>query len=337
MFHARHCIIAGLALLIAAVALADPPADERLWEECVALQNEHTPGVRPEAVAIREALVQKARMYQTLYPGGGRMTDALRVELEALFELGCAAGGEFSRLERRVGELENARQPVAEAEVAYWELRIAELRLDSPVAEVKQRLRLDYVERFPGGGRTLCVLKELIDAASRAGDTQLATRLTDRLIADYGAHPLALSIAARRRLQEAVGRAFAFEPPPALNACAPEARLDGPMLLVVWISDAECREALTAIERRCAGTSVRAVGVNVDLDVSSAGRTIADLGLKWPMFRDPRGLTGAFARRWGIERTPFLLWTDRENKLAGFADGSAWREALESAAATASE
>lgn len=215
-----------------------------------------------------------------------------------------------------------------------------------------------YAARFREGRHTPELLRELFDAAQRAGDLAAMREIVGALrgkdsvpnAASPGRDAESTSpatpgtaagetvLAARLARLEAVGRPFAFEFRIAEGEVIDSEKWRGsPVVIVVW--DSRTPSALKRLREvdgaRKIHMETRTLGVNLDADVDEMRAVLRELEIAWPQFNDGRGRANAFARQWGIERTPLVFVIDAEGILVCAREDDSWQEELTRIAAHA--
>ena len=319
--------------------------DEALWQQIVTLHEAlvaRQAGADPSAVALprRRTLLERVRLYLTLYPGGPHRDEAVRLELTMLFEIATLSGGEVEPLATRVREY--LRNPPSERvlhEAAYWAIFCERLKRPTttqptsvPVTEPDVSLLVayrQYVERYPASRYTPRLATILFEQARRVGDRQTMRRLVKRLSEAFPDHAVTALLAAQLRREEAVGRAFWLRFRGVDGDWVDTREHAGRVvLIVVWAGfDASARECAASVEAfRQAHPQVRVVGVNLDATRDQMSAACDALGIDWPQFNDGLGWANEFARTWGVRRIPGVFIVDRAGRLVGFAGDRAWEQ-----------
>jgi hypothetical protein len=351
--YAVVLVLAG-GLGMPSTSLAQPPtsrpaagsfAEEAVWAEVVALRRDPVT-TQPYATWFdqtlrkRQTLVEKTRLYLTLYPGGAHQAEAVRTELTALYELAVIGGGSFGRLRARVQELLHEESPDNSAvwEAAYWDIlcqRFERAQASSQPAAAVSVLRPDqellaayghYVTRYPHSPYVPRMAAALFDDALAAGDTARMEDVVTLLEREFPDHLVTSSVAAEWKRERAVGRQFwlSFDQPEGGRLDTRE-WVGRPVLIVVWASTAESEALLIRVEAlRQEHPELSVVGVNVDVDVGAMRATCDRLGLAWPEFNDGLGPANRFAREWGVRQTPRVFAVDGQGRLSGSAGEDGW-------------
>lgn len=322
--------------------------DEALWAEIVTLQQQpieqqELSAGQEERLARRETLLQKAGLYLSLYPGGQRAVEAVRLELRVLFEIGCLQGGDLSRLRARCEQIlarESSRPACHEA--AYWLMLCKDADRDRTQDRDAERLGAlaRYVERYPDSRYTPRMSRALFEAARRRGDEAAMRSIVAQLERAHPDHLTTVQLAGHLRFRDAVGRPFPFEDLGEEVDDRPLPAVAGQVvLIVVWSSDAADLAVLAQVEafRAEHPADVQALGVNVDSDRLAFQQGLAAAGVSWPQYRHALGIAGPLCERWGISRTPLVLLVDRSGRLAGAWSDGGWREAAVAALRGASD
>lgn len=320
--------------------------EEDLWQQILALRAE--PATTQPATAWfaaaadrRAALLEKTRLYLTLYPGGNHHAAVVATELATLFELGTLRGGTFGPLCARVQECLHRGSdddPVV-WEAAYWEILCQRLEhatttqpTSAPVLTPDVRLlaaQRDYVARYPRSPHVPRVAALLFEEALKQGDQPEMGRLVAQLEQAFPEHMVTASLAARLRREQAVGSPFrlTFEQSDGTQVDTHEL-IGRPVLIVVWDSvDAAGLERVRDIERfRRTHPEFHVVGVNLDESRAQMEAAGAKLGLDWPQFNDGLGRANSFARQWGVRRLPCVFVVDRHGRLVGSTADADWPE-----------
>lgn len=339
--------VLALTLLLLCVPPAAPQArdaDETLWADVAALSSaapSSQPFDRraPGEITRREQLLARLAQYLTLYPGGRRRDEAIRLELRTQFELGALRGGDFAPLcEAAQRYARAAPSNAVAAEVAYWQIicaRLAQTRAASqPATSDLDQIERDllpqyesYLSRFPHSPYAPRLATLLFEHAQMRGDDDAMRRYAALLREQFPDHAATALLAAQLRRRDAVGRPFwiAFT------------RLDGstfdsrewagrPGLIVVWSATSpRARETLAAVERlRRENPALAVCGVCVDGDPVAGTAAAASLNLDWPQSYDRLGWAGDFCREWGVRTVPFVFAIDRAGRLRGAGDGPDW-------------
>jgi hypothetical protein len=327
-----------LASLCGPVALAQEASqrpDESLWTAISAAASASMPAGESMFQARQRHLEQQielAHRYLRLYPGGPRRDRVAAIELNARFELGAAAGGNFADLTKRVAEmLASPASATIEAEAAYWQLVLRRLErgassapatdveLDRPDAALLSDWRA-YVERFPDAARSPRILALLFDDAERRGQRDEMQRIAAGLAERFAEHPIAEEIGGRQRRQEAHGREFDWRAKAADGGEIDLRALRGQrVVLLVWSPvDVRCEALLAGVEQvRSSSAALRVVGICLTTEASPTpgASQPSRVPIAWPAVTELRGI-GEFSRRWGVRRTPCAFLIDESGGLA---------------------
>lgn len=337
-------LLAGLTCASAAAQSEDEP---RLWDRIVALRDADTPAAYPAAFDVqirqREALLAALRKYHTIFPGGAHRSEALALELHALFDLGALHGGDFDALCERAADVARLPQESDAAEGAYWSIlcrRVEQAVSDAaptsrPVGARDDALIAEYrafIQRFPKSRHTPRLAKAVFDADDRAGDTAALRAVATALSTAFPQHPTTLELLGRLRRRDALGERFAFELDSDQGAVSNARLRDRVVLLVCWSADdAASRQTVFDVESyRKTWPDVAVVGVEMDVRHRRLAAEAAAAGISWPQARDGRGPASAFALHWGVTAAPFVFVLDPDHRLV-FAGVDGWRSAADRA------
>lgn len=331
--------------------ITDP--EQALWAEITAL-GVPRPTTQPyaswftEARRRRQDLLERVRLYLTLYPGGAARDDAVQIELSTLFELGTLAGGDLSALCARAVELrQSPASPTIEADAAYWQL-LCERSERASVASTQpatapvgaelahldsvRRAQLrDYVHRYPNGPHTLRLLAVLFEDARRRDDRAAMWSVIEQVGTEFPAAAQTHALLGTWNRLEAVGRPFAVKLDLGAGRVLDTGALVGrPTVLVVWAShDAASRARLAGVEAyRRTHPELQAIGVSLDASEERMAATCRRLELDWPQFNDGLGWGNVFARTWGLRSVPWVFVIDETGVLRGATQGDEWRSWL---------
>jgi hypothetical protein len=363
--RAARCWLA--LLLVCAVcrpaAVAEPPRQhDALWQQIGELA-ELPPTTQPQSAwfdqvrARRTALLRAVRLYETLYPGGEHYVAVLRLEFQALFELGTLRGAQLAELcERAAQVLASGPAPEAAAEAAYWRLlcqgdaatsqpgtpassapsggATSQPTADLPAPTAQQVAAWhDYVREYPGSRYVPRIAARLFAEAAQRDDVPSMQRLAAHLAAQFPEHPTTALLAGKVRRRTTIGQPFWPE-----LACDPAARrapLDHgayagrPVMFLVWASyDGEARHAVGELARwQKAHPDVPVIGIALDETRDKAVASARELGAEWPQCVDGLGWGGEFVRAWGVDAIPFAFLVDSRGLLVG--SGGDWRALTE--------
>lgn len=347
-----------LLAYLAALATAGPPVaagepfqsnpEDVLWSEIRSLgrgklTTSPSAGGYEAALKERRLLLKRLQRYGALYPGGGRRSEVLRLELSTLYEIGSLTGGSFDALRRRVMEcLEHPPIAEAEHEAAYWAILLNRSR-PSTVRTERDPNRPDeellksyasYVERYPRSRHSVALLESLFEHALTGGNLVRMGEIVTNLRRDFPAHPVTGRLAGRLEREQAVGRPFWLTFVGADEKVVDtRRRIGSPLVIVVWDSvEPGCGERIGEVEAfRRRHRELLVFGVNLDARREEMSRAADDLELRWPQFNDGRGRANQFARTWGVSRTPVVFVIDRSGRLLGSTSGDAWKALAEKA------
>ncbi len=320
--------------------------DEALWRETCELDHQVAltkpfPDNVEGALQARRRLLEKARLYLSVYPGGPRRDEVVRLELKALFEIATLSGGAYGPLQERVEAY--LRRPPSEAalyEAAFWAIHCRRLtqasatsrptsapiaRRDADLADAYRR----YIEQYPGSRYAPRMATLLFDVAAGRGDEDAMRQVVAQLRRSFPEHPVAALLTAQLRRRDAVGRPFAlaFETADGRRVDTTESK-GRPVLIVVWAGFSEpARLCVRRIEAfRQGQPELCVVGVNLDESEDRMNAVCTELGLAWPQFNDEMGWANRFALQWGIRALPQVFVVDREGRLSGSSGAEGWRE-----------
>ncbi|MBI5865996.1 MAG: redoxin domain-containing protein [Planctomycetes bacterium] len=320
----------------------DPP-DEQLW---AAIQSLARPSptvasaysARFEAERQRrEALVEKLRTYQRIYPGGVRRDSAIGLEFETLFEIGSLSG-DFSGLAARIVEHRgNPSSRFAESEAAWWEIQLRGLsRQAAPkrgdAVETPRLAALgEFVRAHPDSPHVPQAVTVLGQDALRRGDAAGAKEWIQAAQPHFEKNALVVSLAAAVRRTEATGKPFA-----SVLRTVDGQELDTTkwvgqtVVLVVWETrDARQREFARQVEQVRAGQpGIKVVAIALDDSSDAARRSRAEMKLGWPLCCDGRACAGEFVRAWGVCDAPWVFVIGRDGTLAAAGTHDRWEVLL---------
>jgi hypothetical protein len=358
--HSLRCAVAAGALLVLPTFAqvpsrpAGPPGasatsqplsrDEQLWREIGRLkeQLQATPPFGAEAAAalqLRRTLLEHARLYLTVYPGGTHRNQVVRLELETLFEIETLSGGSYDALCQRVDHyLERPPSESGLHEAAYWAIYCRRLGrsaaasqpASAPVAKCDRALLeayREYVRRYPRSRHVPRMATLLFESAAERADMDEMRRLVAQLRRDFAGHAVTQLLEAQLRREEAIGRPFALAFKTAEGQQIDTAEWQGrPVLIVVWAGfSRHARAVVRQIEAfRQAHPALRVVGVNLDESAQRMHAACEELGVAWPQFNDGRGWANRVALRWGVRDVPWVFAVDRRGVLVG-CRGEGWR------------
>lgn len=352
-----HLPVAVWVLLLAAAsapAQSQPTRapDEALWSQISAIQARPTPGAdyAAQMAAYRQRCrdaLEKTRLYLSLYPGGTHRDEAVRLELEMLFEIGSLDGGDYEALRARVNAFLNSPTSSAttRAEAAYWQIVLARLAPGPfPDSQPATRVTGDdphllaayakYVRTYPTGRFVPRMCQLLFADAERQGRTDRMRQIVEQLERDFPHHLTTEQLAGALRLHEQIGKPFPLESITAPEPVEIQPPKRGVVLIVVWSSD----EAALAVARRVeafrlAHPGVTVIGLNVDSSREQFQQGVAALRANWPQHWHELGRAGPFCRQWGIRRVPTVLVLGPGARLVGAFVDDGWEKAAEEAVA----
>lgn len=349
-----QAVLCVVALAGAARALTDeppgaaPPVDreQQLWERITPL-TEPVATTQPfedwfeAARRQRQVLLNRLRLYLTVYPGGAHRDEALRLELVTLFELATLRDGALDELCGRVEELLRA-PPSADvgAEAAYWAIicrhraarsatsRPTSAPLNAPDAMLLSLYR-EYLQAYPRSRYAPRIASLLFDDAARRADRAAMLEVVTHLRTHFAEHAATATLEGQWRRITAVGTSFW----PALRTLdgrdVTRADYEGhPTLIVVWAGfDDRARRSVQEVDRlRSAHPELRVIGVGLDETAEQTAAAARELGLDWPQCNDELGWGGEFVRNWGVTHVPFVFILDRAGRLIGTATEADWAE-----------
>jgi hypothetical protein len=352
------CAFAGSGLPRVApgqvASLNEPPGPElRLWQEIQALSSDPAASqpyterliTLPERCA---ALIEHARRYQVLYPGGRHVAEAVALELNALFEAGSLRSGDFEQLRARLDELEAAPgSDAVRAEAAYWRIlcvraertRAATQPASAPVLAPDPALLAacrEYIAAHPGSRHALRMSTLLFEDAQVRGDRVAMRAIVDWLVVSFPSERTTVELAAALRRADAVGQPFWLTGrTTAGDAIDTRSYADRPVLIVVWATfEPASAETLAAIERRRSmRPEIAVVGVCLDDTPADVNAAMRSAGAAWPQILDGLGWGGDFVTAWNVRRIPMIFVIDRAGRLVGATAGGEWSALLDAALA----
>lgn len=357
--------VLGVILALAAQLCAsaqDVAPDEHLWNEIVTLQQ--SPASQPgrerfaQTRTQRESLLAAVRKYELLYPGGPRADDAVRIELQTLFELASLSGGRTAELCERVSRVLAAPpSPAAEAEAAYWELlcrRMAGATTSAPdsgpataaadkhpapatqpidrlSSDELERLR-DFLRRYPRSRFAPHVAEQLIAEDLQRGDFTAAAKLLDELRALHADDARVERLAGRIARRTQLNQPFELTGKDLRDGDAGTQRARGNTLVVIAWSPlrATSIDALREIENwRAAGPRRATIGFVLEGSRATAAAVVEKERVSWEQICDPLGAAGDFCRRWGIDAAPTIFVIGADGTLRGVFENADWRRCAE--------
>ncbi|NUQ50088.1 MAG: TlpA family protein disulfide reductase, partial [Phycisphaerae bacterium] len=336
-----------LLLLPAPQGVAPPPVepDEALWRRILELSTlPAAPASQPYEAHVadirdrRTRLVELARSYRALHPGGRRRDEVIRIELQALFDLGALDRGDFTALCREVDDL--LRHPPSQDalhEAAYWAITCRRLSQADPrrpafaaLSPADARLieeYREYIRRYPASRHVPRLAQIVGEAAHREFDEAIIDELADVCRRHHAGHATTRWLEGLLRRREALGAPFDAELTLLDGSVQRVSAWRGtPVLVVVWSAEEGVSEHRVREIAEFAGSKpeLRVIGVNLDDSVAECSTAAARMGLTWPQHVAPFGPGGAFAQRWGIRRAPVVFVIDRAGRLVAVSEGSEW-------------
>lgn len=327
----------------AAQSQSTDSADARLWAEVQALAAPPAslpsdPTARFEAIAAqRERLLERARLYLIVYPGGEHREDAIRVELGTLYELTTLGRVPLSELRERLRHWAATNDPAARQEAAYWQI-LADRMARPPAADSQPLARLDaslaeayrdYIRTYPASRYAPALASAVFEFGEESGQVELGREMLKVLEASHPSHTTTELLAARLRRRDAVGQKFALDltTTEGLRVTTSQAA-GGPLIVVAWAGfDRPSRRCVQEIEKvRSTHPALRVVGVSLEASREKLAADCKELGISWPQACDGMGWAGAFARQWGIDRLPMVFVIGPDGVLRGTCDDDSWRE-----------
>ncbi len=355
--------------------------EQEFWESILALTRS-TPATQPyeswfaAARAQRRALLARVQLFLTLYPGGVHRDEAIRIELNTLFELGTLGtggtaptssdgGDDLAALRERVqAYLRNPPSQAALEEAAYWDIlcrrsvatteptrtpagsnelgeQPASEASSAPVVGAGDLLAAyrDYVARFPRSRYVPRLASLIFDDAVARGDQDALRSIVAALRASFPDHATTAALAGHWQRVQAVGRPFWLTFRTAENREVDTRTYQGdPVLIVVWAGfHAAARRCVQDVARfQRAYPDLRVVGVSLDDTAEQATAAARELAVSWPQLYDGLGWGGEFVRTWGIRRIPLVLAIDRDGRLLGSAGEEGWEALARAAGGTGS-
>lgn len=348
--------------------------EETVWREVLALCDEPasqaaTQPADPRAPfdtrrARRQALLERVRLYQTLFPGGAHRDEAARLELDALFEIGSLSDGQYGPLcERAALYLQNPPSDAVRYEAAYWAMlceRLERVRngtatavppaapaatsptgaMSKPNAPTQPSYtsanRFDptllaayqrYVEQYPRSPYAPRLAETLFEDALRRNDRETMRTLARRLAEAFPEHAVTNSLQAQLRREDAHGQPLSLTFQAQDGKTVDTKQFAGkPVLIVVWAGfSPAARECVRRVEAfRQARPEIQVVGVNLDETRADLEKSRRELGIDWPQFHDGLLWANEFTRAWGVREVPFVFVLDRAGRLRGTATNETW-------------
>jgi hypothetical protein len=317
--------------------------DEQLWAEIQEIVR-RPPATQPfdqqfaARVEQQRDLIERARLYRTLYPGGAHADEAVRLEFGAMFEAGTFAGGDYRALCAQAEEMR--REPPGRAalhEAAYWCMMCARIQrpderiqaASAPAVDADRELLeayAEYVRAYPTSRYAPRLSMVLFEAARAAADRARMRALVEGLEQHFPAHASTAALRGRLRREEAQGEAFRLVVQPAEGPVIDTADLAGQIILiVVWAGrDARAASCVRDVEEfRRRNPAVRVLGVNLDRTRDEMGEYVCELAIDWPQLHDGLGFGGEFPRHWGLSSTPCVFVIGRDGRIDRIAESSA--------------
>lgn len=327
-------------------AAASP--EEALWQRIQALRSA-VPATQPysqwfnAAIKRQESLLERVRLYLTLYPGGAHRDAVIEIELRALFELGTLRGEGLDRLCRQVRELLSS--PPSERvlqEAAYWEILCRREASRSPETQPASAPALEpdaatlrayrrYVQQHSTSRHVPRLAEWLFDDAARRGDGDEMKALVDLLRTHFPTHATTETLAGRWRRVAAVGHELAWSFTTIDGQLVEAGDWRGqPTVIVVWAGfvEASCDCVKRVEQLRQRTPQLRVLGVSLDATAEKTARVSEELGLRFPQSNDGLGWGGAFVRSWGIRELPCVLVLDGSGRLRAVLDDASRLEEL---------
>lgn len=314
-------------------AAAQPPATEmRLWSEIQAAYSAIDPPIVgpdwfAQTVQRRTGLMERARLYQVLYPGGLHRDDVMQIELHTNFEI-ASLTGDFTALRERLQQYAGVKdRPSVAAEVAYWRLVLPVASSQPPVGAATQRAlfadsALEYLDAFPGSRHAPLIALRAFQEAERSRDIETLRRIVALRRRAAPEHGMTVELEAKLRLIETIGKPFDWEGlAPAGRAGPATQPASGTTLIYVWsASDPASIAVLPSLAKASRREGVRAYSVVMDEQPAPARDAAVRAG--WSSVECQEGMSGPFSRRWGIRRTPTLLVVGADGTLARVLEAS---------------
>lgn len=318
--------------------------DEVLWtaiqelESKPALLDDTSFDRRIEAtINWKEALIEKLRSYQQLYPGGAHFAAAADDELEALFELGTLRN-DYSRLESRLAEFDAL--PATLASAAWW--RIHSNCLMTPVGIPSTTVLIDrdrlrgqamaaFARRFPKSPLALRAATQAGEECIQRRDIETAREWVQWMEINAPGTPNAVKLAGLLRRVEATRMPMTGQLSLIDGGAVDLASLRGNRVTIaIWDArDAASRQwAAELQEQSAAQPDFRIVGVDLSDSLEQTRRIAAEIGLTWIHTNDRRGRGGEFVRKWGIDEVPSLILLDAAGSIMSIAGPTEVKDAL---------
>lgn len=336
---------APAALSGAADENADSPAAQ-LWRRIEKL-GQAVPSTQPYETWFAanrrrlRVLLREAELYLTLYPGGARRDEVIRLELSGLYELAALRGEAPTALRKRVAELlANPPSDTVLHEAAYWKLVCERSGCVVPTGTQPavggrrdmaawQAACEAYIKAYPTSRYVPRLVTLCFEDAIARGDWQKMQAALEHMRTYFPDHPATERLAAKWRRVSALGEPVQIQLELVNGEVFDSKSVRGrPLLVVVWAAyDDSSRRCLRAIAAyRKVHEELAVVGVALDGEPKLALRAADELGIDWPLACDRLGWGGRFVRTWAIKRLPTVLAVDKEGRLAGIASEHSWKE-----------
>lgn len=350
MIHRGPCrwaTLLAIALCAMTARSGEPPKaitsqELALWQSIATLRDSQ-PTTQPferwfeGARRQRQALLDRTRLYLTLYPGGTHRDEAIKIELTALFELATLGDGTLTPLCERVSTLlRNPPSPAAEQEAAYWQIICGRAESaptsqptdmsDDPALVAAYRR---YVDRYPDSPQVPRLATLLFEDAVQHADRPTMLAMVELLRTRFPDHAGTEGVTAAWRRIEAVGHPFWLQGQTVEGEELDSRRyLGSPVIIVVWAGYdvAACRRAVAVELFRQTRPMVRVIGISLDETAEGAQAAARRLRLAWPQCHDGLGWGTAFVRAWGVRELPFVFVVGADGRLLGATGGEEWRE-----------
>ena len=316
----------------AATRAADRPAEKILAEirdvkmpAISSVDRTDSKSVQDFVVKRQAALERKASLIGDLYqqyPNNPELTQLLPERWQALITLpGSAdkAQGEINKV------LASSKNDKLVSEAAVLKVLIA-FRKAGPNPKPDELLGPvdEFIKRFPKDGRGAEMLAAI---AGITKDDAKKTALNERIEKDYPDSPMVATIAAERRMHEAVGKPFAIEFDDAIKGGKiSSASLKGKVVIVdfwaTWcgpcVSEMPKMKALYA---KYKDQGVEFVGVSLDSPRAEGGFDklkdfVKENKIEWPQYYQGNGWESDFSKSWGINSIPAVFAVDADGNLA---------------------
>jgi hypothetical protein len=292
----------------------------------------------------RRALLEQVQLYERLYPGGTHHVQAVRTELETLFEIASCDTADFEPLRTRVGLLLRGDPvPAVAEEAAYWEILCERLVRTSatqtaaaPDASIGTLERYDqYIRRFPRSRHSPRFGELLFEDALRRESDAGARELLVRLTESFPNHPTTERLHARMWRRHAIGKPISIDLPAFEGEPIRSAAWSGRVgLVVVWSASesASVDRVVQAESLAAQSTRLQFVSLCIDEVGERVDATRREKRIMAPIGFDAGGCVREQIRRWGIESVPCVLVIDGSGRLAAITESSDWQDLAERAA-----